>query len=544
MTHTTKHSGKNGFTPKTTTEPSSTKSPKSDLRGLDFEDQQKRLSPPEDEVDTMAPRHKKPSRPKDVKGKDKDSLETLVENKGGNEDILFQDQTDELFKKNPNYFVQLVAYKLSKHYDNDAKRPHWLTRVPQEAVQLALHRLYPDDTDTTGILSGLEHAVAKGDGTRIAFHAKQDLDAAFQRFWVRINAPKTRALWLNSIPASLSDRIIDRAVAESNEELTKALSNNLFSATLPRLRTLAASNPRFFVRNILRPMKSQNQIVGWLKDTGLKDILETGAGGTWTHFVEETPQVAVVANAQKRVETKEKRLEKKHKKSGAKGPAPKLNATQIVDEIFDCFVNNRGINLSYFTNALDQDRIILTGGTQHDKDMRPLQLDAVIKDKARQPGTPATQCHNLLGVFRHVVESYPGLDITYTTEDIAHMLLTKPIDALGTRGLLSNFGGNVALDSGKFTREVLFTGNDDGCQSHTWSVINGKAYDPVLGTKGSQVAASKGNEFAWVEVGKLAKGTGGWFIVKDPNISAPSNTHGFGSAYRRTKDPSKYGFTV
>ena len=78
---------------------------------------------------------KKPDRPKDVAGKDKDNLETLIDR----EDDGFGQAASDLYAKAPDYMVDLIAYKYAKHFDEgDAKEPFWVQNVPEEAFKEAL----------------------------------------------------------------------------------------------------------------------------------------------------------------------------------------------------------------------------------------------------------------------------------------------------------------------------------------------------------------------------------------------------------------------
>jgi|GEM_PF-2952169 len=482
------------------------------------------------------PKAKKPSRPRNVSSQDKADLEEQVDSDFTMSDVYFQQHADALYEKAPDYFVELVAHKIAKHYEDDDKRPFWITRVPEAAFTAAMAQLYPNDTDPDVTMGALDNAVAKRETRRVTYHYAQEPDRVFERFWSRILTPHSRPVWLPAMVEDLPIRAIRRAIEVGNVELVGALMLNLDNVEMDDVRELAAINPRFFVRHILRPLKSNNLLIRWLKDVDLRRQLEETAGGTWRNFVANTPQLMVTELVEEEVGAREAEANADREEGQ---DFAHLDATAIVDEIFDAFVNNRGIDVTYFTNALDQDRIILSGGTDQDRRQRQQKLDRQIADRARQPGSPATQCHNLLAVFRHLVETYPGLDVEYRSEHVEKMLLTRPLSSLGTNGLLSNFGGNVVDDAGKLTGQVLFTGDDLGNQSHTWSVINGKAYDPVLGTSGEAVAASIDREFRWIDIGRVAQSGDLWIVKLPPEKQAPSNAHGFGSLYRLTRhDPT------
>ena len=55
----------------------------------------------------------------------------------------FKKKAAQLFKAKPDYFTDLVAYKIAKHY-NDEKLDYWLNDVPQ-------HWTFARATATTSI---------------------------------------------------------------------------------------------------------------------------------------------------------------------------------------------------------------------------------------------------------------------------------------------------------------------------------------------------------------------------------------------------------
>src|SRR5712691_2901718 len=92
------------------------------------------------------------------------------------------------------------------------------------------------------------------------------------------------------------------------------------------------------------------------------------------------------------------------------------------------------------------------------------------------------------GYNEHV--SRPAEKAQNRAGNVNNMLLTKPLASVPGKGLLDkSFGGNVLDDGGKSLDQVLFTG-DGGINSHTWLVIDGMEYDPVMGTRGAELAAS------------------------------------------------------
>ena len=212
---------------------------------------------------------------------------------------------------------------------------------------------------------------------------------------------------------------------------------------------------------------------------------------------------------------------------------------ELTEAIFDCVLENDGIELTYFTNPLDSDHALLGGPWRKGQKGTRGASRELESQGYDVPDKPATQCHNLKGVVKQMVIQTLGDKVKIEEDHIAGMLLTKPISGM-PGGLLPNtFGGNVYDENDKLTGQAMFTGVG-GSQSHTWLRIDGVDFDPVLGTRGPAVKAAKADEFTWVVPDLVGKGTKGDFIIKDPKLKPAPNKNGFGSAYRLTKDPTKY----
>jgi hypothetical protein len=216
-----------------------------------------------------------------------------------------------------------------------------------------------------------------------------------------------------------------------------------------------------------------------------------------------------------------------------------------VGAMFDAIMNNQGIPLAYYTNNFTPNHAILSGGSEWDKGFAADQKKTLGADA---PDLPATQCHKLLHLTTELVGQCPGLTkppkVVQDTCD--NMLLTAPLASIPGKGLLDkSFTGNVFDDSDKPTGQILFTG-DSGKNSHTWLVIDGVPFDPVLGTRGDQVAASIQERFDWLIVDRVARGASGRYVVKGPGKDgkavpkAASNKMGFISGYRITANPENY----
>lgn len=174
------------------------------------------------------------------------------------------------------------------------------------------------------------------------------------------------------------------------------------------------------------------------------------------------------------------------------------------------------------------------------------------------PDQPAMQCDELVTVLKSTMEAALGPNSGVECKHIVikSMVLTQPINTL-PGGLLKNtFGGNVYNDSNSLTKQVMFSGNDFGAtpDAHTYLDVGGMLYDAVLGTRGKAVTDAVADEFGnwekdkWVTkddaktpvwVASSKKGTG-FFVIKQPGLKAAANSNGFSTAYRLTKDVSKY----
>src|SRR5260370_17230552 len=82
---------------------------------------------------------KKPKRPADVSAKDKSSLEKVVSDTKDWDDKRFIDLAAKLYAKNPDYMVDLIAYKFAKHFDEASKKkPFSFQNFPTAASDNAL----------------------------------------------------------------------------------------------------------------------------------------------------------------------------------------------------------------------------------------------------------------------------------------------------------------------------------------------------------------------------------------------------------------------
>jgi hypothetical protein len=510
-----------------------------------------------DEFKTAFKAIKKPNRPKAVASKLKSGLDKAIDETTDWDDPDVAKRAKDIYDADPDYMVDLIAYKYAKHFEEGSeKRPLWVQQVPKEALTKALAKVVPNDMSDRLTQAALERAV-NGKGTQTNTSAiifERDPEGTSR--YALDKWQKAKALGDNDLATKWADVMPSlpeaapakmKAVAETgNPGAAVAFAEQLSLVTKAEgdppkqvfdhdeILEIARKNPAFFVSDMLPVLKARNQFIDIATDPALRALLAERAPDEWAELVTETPALALLDSVEKAI--KKKKL--------------KTNADRV-GEMFDAIVNNRGIPLAYAASTVDNNRVILTGGTQADHDFRAKQRETEAEENEKRgitessfPDVPATQCHMLLHLTEQMVDRCPGLTkkpkITQGT--VNNILLTAALSGIPGKGLLDKkFGGNVFDERGKSTDQILFTG-DGGINSHTWLVIDGVPYDPVLGTKGLEVAASIGETFDWNIVDRVAEGNKGSFIIKGaPKTPKPkSNKMGFGTGYILTKTPAKY----
>lgn len=291
---------------------------------------------------------------------------------------------------------------------------------------------------------------------------------------------------------------------------------------------MATQDPGFFLDHILRILKQKtkntSQFLQMLEIGALRDLMKTHEAKKWQRFTADIPQLAVAKEIYKEVTTE----------------GLQLNNEQIIDRIFDAVIQNRNIDVGYYTNNLNLDTVptILRGATEEEKAARIQRA----KDDVSKPSTPSAQCDNLMKILQKVVVMYPGLKTTFAIGMEKQALLTVPLNTLSGGLIPKDFQGNVVDKNGSYTNQIFFTGVTESAEprSHTWNIIGGKAYDSVLGTKGDQVAASKELAFTqkkitekqWEKVWQNGNKTLTQ-LDKSQKTAAP-NKLGFRTAYQRS----------
>jgi hypothetical protein len=372
-----------------------------------------------------------------------------------------------LYASDPQYFSQLLKYKLDKHATNKAKRDLYAQLPP--AMSVFKDALAAEDATLVAQLREL-----------IGFMSKAELAV------VATNSPD---FFLESVLKPLH---------KDADKLRELLLDKYFDT-------------------------SQKQLGGITKQAteseDIRTVLRNKLGAKWVDFAKTVPVLALAEEAAEHFA-----------KSGA---TPSTD--DIVDRIFESYINNRGINIGYYAMSKDRTEKIIMG---EPKD------DAIQADLTDAPPRLRTQCDDIMKILREAVRAYPGLKVTFTIGMEKQALLTKPLDTLPGGLIPKDAMGNVQDARGNWTKQIFFTGVQDTKEpnSHTWLVINGTPYDAVLGTKGASVAGSVAGTFKQVNT-KDSTGKRTWQAVwKDDagntltrlpkEVSAPNNPMGFGSAYK------------
>jgi PDZ domain-containing protein len=454
----------------------------------------------------------KPSLPKGLSSKKKDELETAVEAKNNQN---FEAGAKEMYKDHPDYYVDLLSYKLAKHYDA-GKRSMWLDRSPQEAVHKVLDKLFAKGLDDTELEKALEDYSENFQVKNYLLQKYPDKTKELLTTKLGKVPDEERLNFIRNTPMEVQQEWCKEGYEKKNRDLARAGAVALLMLPKDKQREIADDDPEFFVDTLVYEYKKNDNAADLFKDKALLAVIAKDAKA-WKKLVDSTPVLSLSEAAKKRV--------------GKDNPTK----AEMTNALFQSLCENDGIELTYFTMTLDQDRAVLTGMNDNDQKNRTEQSQKMGVDV---PDKPATQCHNLKGVMKQVVQN--NVTGAVITEDsIKGMLLTKPLSGM-PGGLLPNtFGGNVRDDEGKLTGQIMFTGVG-GTQSHTWLIIDGVPFDPVLGTKGDQVANSVAEEFTWKVPEIIGKGNNGNYIIKDPALKPAPNSHGFRPCYRLTKKPDDY----
>jgi hypothetical protein len=519
---------------------------------------------------------KKPPRPKNVSGKIKDELEQSILDDNKQD---FASKIDEINQLDPAYLVDLVAYKLGKHFEEEGnKLPFWHDRVPRNVLSAAMAKIIPgdltdpgtkrmmntsmlnDDVGRIGLLidrdpqgaesyldnvfndklkSLLDLAASEGVSSVVIAMAaqlyKRDPDATMQFLLdAKDEATHLKTDALNKSTIAKNQGNDDTKDAEYKEFLRQTKREGEFNGVFPGM--LGPDFGKITAKYLLKAntdisLEQLRKIIGNFNPADLRDI----ANDFPKRFIDEILSEVDTGTRQKLLSDPALRQALQNADKNAwdafarKVPMLRLFAEvearrQDDDDSGDVATEQNHNVDAIFDRAMDGDDIKCAYvGT---RTIMPSEIMASMQDV----DAPRTDCHNMLMVMTATIRAYPGMegiDLRMKWGHCPNMLMTKKLTDIGVtgRGMIDKtFSGNVFDDAGAATGRILFTG-ENGVNSHSWLEVGGKAYDPVLGISGTVDAVKDGSTFAtfdWALEGLIGSGTGGWYFIKDdPSILKP-----------------------
>ena len=277
------------------------------------------------EIERFKLAFRKPVRPKGVSKSDRSGLDKAVKKLEGDK---FEAAADALWKKQPDYFLDLLVYKLAKYWEDD-KSQYWIEKTPPQALAVAMDRIMSDADeddvaesvrDLSGTKTGITGVLART-GARGA--------AALVDHMSTLNAENLLAM-AGKVPPDFYTDMLEQSVAKDSADVAALFATGAGTLDPADLRRIAATDPAFFMNHVLAPFKSDAQCVGLIKDRALQAVLQQDVNA-WRDFVAATPVRSL--------------------SSKAVGGTPKAKT----DALFTALCSNDGIELTYYTNTLDQD---------------------------------------------------------------------------------------------------------------------------------------------------------------------------------------------
>lgn len=479
-----------------------------------------------------------------------------------------------------DYVVKLVAYKYAKHYeDGSDKRPAWATKFPEAIFKDALAIVVPDGMDSKLSQKTLDRAVGSKDQEKSltgVMMYERDPDGVIDYIVDKVAAAQAKGdkalvlSWTQLVPnnAETASKMLQNALAKGDLQAIRALAKDVSlvrkplppKVVAPKLEgeedapegsggnqeapldveailEIAKLDPKVFAKEILPGLKSDNSVMlPLISDEMIRALMAKEAPDEWGVLVKATPMLSLFDG-----------LEKKIAKDKLDTP------DKVTEALFDMVVNNEGIGLAYYTNTLYTPGDIMLGPNEMQQNVFRVTREM---NPEGTPDGPATQCSMLTNTLQRMLGFSPGMKPppSITQKETPKMAMTVPLASLkrddkAMKGLLDkSFPGNVFDEAGAPTGRVMFTGSD-GMKAHTWLVVNGVAYDSVLGTKGAEVEKAVAEEFRWIKPDAFAKGNKGSFLVqvtdtvpaalaKKPKTA--TNKMGFSTAYILVTSPDTF----
>lgn len=337
--------------------------------------------------------------------------------------------------------------------------------------------------------------------------------------------PKARLLYsLGSVRES--HRAVFKAAWDKGDgELVAFLASGEWSDNPAGLMKLGRENPAFFIDHVLldgfrRSDAGKQALQQLVEEKQFINDLAAGAAAAYARLVAHVPVLKLVKGVESQVET-------------AKSKGVKMTQAAVIDKLFESFIGNRGMEVAYSGTKIDENNVILSGQTEQDKTARAEKLKPIGMDVSAKL---STACHQLLALFHSVLKSYPGLEgIDVKPGDEPMAVLTERLAALPGGLIAANYGGNVFASDGTPTGQIFFSGNQDKLpKSHSWVILDGVAYDPVLGTKGEAVEGAIEGRFEFLNGPDVATEVGGGRTLTKDRTLKTSGAYGINTCWRLT----------
>jgi hypothetical protein len=319
----------------------------------------------------------------------------------------------------------------------------------------------------------------------------------------------------------LKFELLERSLASGNARATRWLAPLLGDLLKPTsrdynpadaARIVAVGAAHFLAAGVPALLKENTAdvIVLVLKDRGVMDVLRAQPG--YAALVEQLPIL-------------------KANRDAVRDAGDGASAEAIIDAMFAIFISGE-MNLGYIGTSGTQPQDMLLG-----RDTR------VGRQRGPKPRV-LLDCHRLAAAFADMVRANHELavDIGVDQDHIYEAVLTEPLQTLPGGLIAKTYKGNVFDDFYVPTNQIFFSA-DRGTNSHTWSVINGKPYDPLFGTRGDEVAEAvqarfqrTNREGVWRQIGE-----GAVYLIKKEDLKNPDSVHGLSSGYVITEHPRRHG---
>ena len=461
----------------------------------------------------------------------KSSMEKMVESiTTGNATNHDAEELCKAFKKEDrDYYIELLTYKLVKHWDEAPKLRVWEASVPElDDLYEAVNRVLGSTPSAAFVIDCWQRFY---NDTQIARRCFELAPTDLTQYAADHISTLGSLLTYPPLASAVCLELFRRGTFDVEEHLS--LLRHLEPAAACEM---ARADPRKFAELLQFKDLQPTTKLQLLKSKELRELL-AGDATSFQQIAKDVPMLGFLHQVTQNV-------------AGAQDDDDdELDEHPVVREVFDLLLaDDSPIPITYYTGIFTSPTFVLAA---------PERAQQIIADHPGPtfPTTAAAQCDELVTMLKDLIDaSFPSdANIKCKHIVIPGMVLTVPLSKV-PGGLLKNtFPGNVYNDDGQLTGQVLFTGNSNSPNnSHTYLRVAKVDYDAVLGTKGKAVQAAVQDEFEfWSEKKYVAKSNGeeaivaqsketSYWVIKEPGLLAAPNRNGFGSAYRLTQDITRH----